>query len=370
MSEFENSCSRQVNLADYDFDLPASLIAQYPTAPRSASRLMVIGSHGCRFHECRFRELTDHVAEGDLLVFNDTRVIPARLAGRKRTENAGRSRSQGSGGGRIEILIEEVPDAHRALVRTRSSKPLRPGAWVDFGPNFAARCVARDEAVWELEFNRPVADVLDAVGLVPLPPYIRRPPEASDRERYQTIFSRVDGAIAAPTAALHFDRALVRALSARGVRTAFVTLHVGPGTFQPVRARDARGHRMHEERAQVPRETVDAILQTRARRRRVVAVGTTTVRALESAALPGGIAPFSGRTGLFILPGHRFRAIDALITNFHLPRSTLLLMVSAFAGRERVMAAYREAISRSFRFYSYGDAMFFTGPPGSRHDPA
>lgn len=356
-----------LTVTDFDFELPRRLIAQRPTAQRSASRLLVLDPHRSpergfqrdrgptRFLDeegyasCAFSSLPDFLLPGDVLVFNDTRVIPARVHGTKTT------------GGKIELLVEEVLSAHTATARARSSKPLRVDGTVELGAGGRARCVSRRGDLLELAFSLPVSKVLERVGHIPLPPYIERADDDADAERYQTIFSRVEGAIAAPTAALHFDEPLMSVLAARGIETAFVTLHVGAGTFQPIRVEDPSLHRMHEERVDVGLETAHRLLVARSEGRRVVAVGTTTVRALESAAVGGKIAPFSGRTDLFIVPGFEFRCVDALITNFHLPRSTLLMMVSALVGRERILHAYRYAIQNEFRFFSYGDAMFITG---------
>jgi len=337
-----------LRISDYDYELPQELIAQAPAEDRSASRLLVVNPSKPGLVQARFSELPQLLCPGDLLVFNDTRVIPARLHGRK------------ASGGRIELLIDEIASEHRASARARASKPLRVGGVVDLGSGGTARCLGREGELFQFEFSRPVGEVLSAVGRMPLPPYIQREDEPADRERYQTIFSRVDGAVAAPTAALHFDAALMGALEQRGIGIGFLTLHVGAGTFQPVRGEDVREHSMHSERVEVGEALVREIERTKEAGGRIVAVGTTCVRALEGASVPGRLEPFSGRTALFILPGFPFRIVDAMVTNFHLPRSTLLMLVSAFAGRERMLEAYRFAVEQRFRFFSYGDAMLIT----------
>lgn len=338
--------------SDYDYALPSQLIAQRPSTERSASRLLVVPPQG-DFQLTTFIDLAMHLRPGDLMVFNDTRVIPARMLGRKDT------------GGKVEVLVEELLCATRAIARTGSSKPLRAGASLLLarhdGGTERATLVARHGEGWELSFENPVREVMEHCGHVPLPPYITRTDTAEDGERYQTIFSRVEGAIAAPTAALHFDSPLMKSLGDHGVDTTFITLHVGAGTFAPMRAENPAEHVMHEERFEVSARAVEAIAAARAQGRRIVAVGTTTVRALESASRSGELQPYSGRTDLFIMPGFEFRTVDALITNFHLPRSTLLMLVSAFAGYQRTMAAYQFAVREQMRFFSYGDAMFLTG---------
>jgi S-adenosylmethionine:tRNA ribosyltransferase-isomerase len=343
--------------ADFDYDLPEELIAQTPAATRSASRLLVLEGRTGRLIDATIGQLPSLFEPGDLLVFNDTRVIPARLFGRKQT------------GGRVEVLLERLLDSHRALVHMRVSKPVAAGQAIHFDGGASATVRARLDGLVELHFDRPALPVFEAQGHMPLPPYVRRPDDATDRERYQTVYARHPGAVAAPTAGLHFDDALLAALDGRGIRRAFVTLHVGAGTFLPVRVDDVREHVMHRERLIVEQGVVEAVAQTRARGGRVVAVGTTVVRALETAARAGGDddAPLvAGEydTDLFIYPGsHRFRCVDAMITNFHLPQSTLLMLVSAFAGRDHVLAAYAHAVRERYRFFSYGDAMLIT--PGA-----
>ncbi len=338
---------------DFHFTLPEALIAQHPAATRTGSRLLCLDGADGMLDDRRFTDLPDCLAPGDVLVLNDTRVIPARLRGHK------------DSGGRVEILVENRLDEHRVRAQIRTAKPLRPGRtiYIDAGERrYRCEVAGRDGSFYHIRFEAPVQEVLGRAGDVPLPPYIRRATEAADRDRYQTIYARHPGAVAAPTAGLHFDRELLDAVAARGVRIEFITLHVGAATFQPVRVRDPRSHRMHPEWVSVPVGTCVAVAAARDAGKRIVAVGTTTVRALETAAAAGPLAPFEGETRLFIYPGYRFRVVDALITNFHLPGSTLLMLVCALAGRERVLAAYRHAVARRYRFYSYGDAMFIKRP--------
>lgn len=344
-----------MRVADFSFELPDNLIARYPQAERSACRLLSLdGQTGALAHQV-FTDLLEKLAPGDLLVFNNTRVIPARLFGRKVS------------GGKIEVLVERVLDDKRVLAHVRASKAPKAGAALLLGDDdsIAATMVARHDSLFELRFDDPrdVLTLLNDAGHMPLPPYIDRPDEAADRELYQTVYGERPGAVAAPTAGLHFDEPLLAALRIKGVAMAFVTLHVGAGTFQPVRVDRIEQHQMHSEYAEVPQEVVDAVLACKARGNRVVAVGTTSVRSLESAAAAAGentLAPFFGDTRIFIYPGYHFRVIDALITNFHLPESTLIMLVSAFAGYRHTLAAYREAVAQAYRFFSYGDAMFIT----------
>jgi len=334
-------------LADFDFELPPELIAQHPAPERSASRLL--DGRTWPPHDRSFRELPSLLDPGDLLVFNDTRVIKARLFGTKAT------------GGAVEILVERVIAPNEVWAHLRASKSPRPGTWLRIAGAFDAEVLGRggpQDSLFHLRFPSDPFALLEAHGHVPLPPYIAHADAADDEERYQTIFADRPGAIAAPTAALHFDAGVLAALHARGIRTARVTLHVGAGTFQPVRVEDLSQHRMHQEWFEVGAETVTAVAAAHAAGRRVVAVGTTTVRSLESAARTGALVPTAGETDIFITPGFQFRVVDRLVTNFHLPRSTLMMLVSAFAGHERVMALYRHAIERRYRFFSYGDAMF------------
>ncbi|SEA31686.1 tRNA preQ1(34) S-adenosylmethionine ribosyltransferase-isomerase QueA [Microbulbifer marinus] len=337
---------------DFRFDLPDELIARTPAKERRGSRLLCLDGPSGRLEHRQFAELADLVEPGDLLVFNDTRVIPARLFGRK------------ASGGKLEILIERVLDEHRALAHIRSSKSPKPGTEILLEDDTPLQMMARHEALFELEFPQEgVLPVLERLGHMPLPPYIDRPDEDTDRERYQTVYSRHAGAVAAPTAGLHFDDAMLAALRDKGVETAFVTLHVGAGTFQPVRVDDIFEHKMHSEVLHVPESVCRAVADCRARGGRVIAVGTTSVRALESAAANGELVPTVGETDIFIYPGYQFRVVDRLITNFHLPESTLMMLVSAFAGYEQTMNAYREAVQQKYRFFSYGDAMLITRNP-------
>ena len=334
-----------LSIDDFDYELPSDLIAQHPTETRSGSRLLCVGSS---LTDRRFFELPQLLAPGDLLVFNDTRVVKARLSGEK------------SSGGRVEVLIERVLSEHEALAQVRASKPLRPGSAMRLAGSLEARVLGREGEFYRLRFpdGAAVFELLERHGSVPLPPYIAHAPEAGDERRYQTVYARASGAVAAPTAGLHFDEPLLDALAARGVQFAYVTLHVGAGTFQPVREKNLAKHRMHGERYEIPAVTVAAIAAAKTRGGRIVAVGTTTVRCLEASAAAHG-APLAGdaETDLFITPGFEFRVVDRLVTNFHLPRSTLLVLVSAFAGIEPVRRAYRHAIEERYRFYSYGDAM-------------
>jgi S-adenosylmethionine:tRNA ribosyltransferase-isomerase len=337
-----------MRLSDFDYELPDALIAHRPAAERSGSRLLHLDARSGHWFDRTFRDLPALLRRGDLLVFNDTRVIPARLQARK-----------AGSGGRVELLLERLTGGTRALVQLKSSKPVRDGAVLEIEGGGTAVMLGRSDDFWSVDFAPERAhDVFERAGAMPLPPYIDRAPEPADRERYQTVYARAPGAVAAPTAGLHFDTTVLEQCRAVGVEFAYVTLHVGAGTFQPVRVENVAEHRMHAEVYDVPAATCDVIAATRARGGRVVAVGTTAVRSLESAAEQGNLRPFSGETRLFITPGRRFRVVDALVTNFHLPQSTLLMLVSAFAGRELVLAAYRHAVEQRYRFFSYGDAMF------------
>jgi len=343
-----------MQVSDFSFELPDSLIARHPLPERRASRLLVLDGPSGRLEHRRFAELLDYLRPGDLMVFNDTRVIPARLFGQKDT------------GGKVEVLVERVLDARRVLAHLRSSKSPKPGAKIHIDGGGEALMLARHEALFELEFGEDVLPLLDRVGHMPLPPYIDRPDESADRERYQTVYAQRAGAVAAPTAGLHFDAQLLDALEQKGVERAFVTLHVGAGTFQPVRVERIEEHRMHREWLEVGQGVVGGVGGCRARGRGGVAVGTTSVRSLESAARDGALKAFSGDTDIFLYPGKPFHVVDALVTNFHLPESTLLMLVSAFAGYPETMAAYAEAIAEGYRFFSYGDAMFITRNPAPR----
>jgi S-adenosylmethionine:tRNA ribosyltransferase-isomerase len=339
-----------VNIADFDYPLPEHLVAQEPLPERDASRLLVVPREGPLGHRA-FGDLEALLDPGDLLVLNDTRVFPARLVGAKES------------GGRCELLLLEPLDPGRTRWRAlgQASKPLRAGGRLRFGELEAEVEAAEGEGFFVVRLDRG-GEALDAAlereGRIPLPPYIRRAPGPADRERYQTVVARATGSAAAPTAGLHFTPALLARLEAKGIRRAHVTLHVGPGTFLPVRGDDLDAHRMHEERYDVPEETAGAFARCRREGGRVVAVGTTVVRTLESALEGAELRAGAGRTDLFIRPGHRFGAVDSLVTNLHLPRSTLLVLVCAFRGRERVLAAYRDAVTHGYRFFSYGDAMF------------
>ena len=376
-----------MRLSDYHFDLPEALIAQQPLPQRSASRLLVLD--GAQLEHRQITDLPCLLRRGDYLVFNDTRVIPARLYGHKQT------------GGQVEILIERVLDHQRLLVKLRSSKSPRPGSRLRIGTRvgeqygepdderggtrggeqFGQRdveVIARHDDLFELRVELADGESLDtfiaAHGDIPLPPYIQRPPDADDAERYQTIYARDPGAVAAPTAGLHFDPVLFAALAQAGIGHGFITLHVGAGTFQPVRVDNPADHVMHPERVSVSAATVDAIEQARAAGGRIIAVGTTSVRALEAASADGALKPFTGDTQLFLTPGSHFHTVDGIITNFHLPESTLLMLICAFAGTRHTLAAYREAVACAYRFFSYGDAMLVwpanTQSPADRATPS
>ncbi|HEY6454089.1 MAG TPA: tRNA preQ1(34) S-adenosylmethionine ribosyltransferase-isomerase QueA [Steroidobacteraceae bacterium] len=334
-------------LSDFAYDLPAELIAQAPLPERSASRLLVLdGRSGLQ--DRSMRDFPDLLNPGDLLVFNDTRVIAARVMGTKPT------------GGRVEIFLERILADGTALVQLRAGKPIRPGLEIATAGG-AVQIVGQQQDLWQVRTPDTALAFFETHGAVPLPPYIQRAAGVEDRERYQSIFARDPGAVAAPTASLHFDPGLLVALEARGVQHTFITLHVGAGTFQPVRNPDLERHVLHEERVVVPPQACAAIADTRRRGGRVIAVGTTVVRALEAA----GAVPWSGDTRLFIRPGFRFQVIDAVLSNFHLPESTLLMLVCALGGRERVLAAYEHAVRSRYRFFSYGDAMFISPGVGA-----
>ena len=333
---------------DFDFDLPPALIAQQPLEPRTAARLLCVARAGAvgAWQDRHVRELPTLLRAGDLLVFNDTRVLHARLLGHKRS------------GGKVEALIERIVAPTRALAQVRASKTPRAGEGLHFADDIVATVGARAGEFFELDFGAlAVTTVLERIGLLPLPPYIERPATGADAERYQTVFARAPGAVAAPTAGLHFDTDLLAALNAAGIAHTHITLHVGAGTFQPLRVDDLAAHRMHREWLQVTPAACAEITEARRAGRRIVAVGTTVVRALETAAARGTLAPYAGETDIFIYPGYEFRAVDALLTNFHLPQSSLLMLVAAFAGTERILAAYRHAVAARYRFFSYGDAM-------------
>ena len=342
--------------SDFHFDLPDHLIAQHPLPDRSGARMLDVDGATGQLCDARVLDLPERLQPGDLVVTNDVRVMPARVFGRK------------ASGGRVEVMIERLVQPKVAWAHVRASKTPKPGGQLVLEGGHAVQVQGRqDDGLFVLELTQGAwPEVLEAVGHMPLPPYIRRADTADDAERYQTVFARQPGAVAAPTAGLHFDDALMAAIQARGAELASTTLWVGAGTFQPVRSERIDEHRMHAERVQVPQATVDAVEATRARGGRVVAIGTTVVRALEAAAAQGQLAAMDGDTRLFIKPGDRFRVVDALFTNFHLPESTLLMLVCAFAGYDTVMHAYRHAVTQQYRFFSYGDAMWLTPQPGAR----
>jgi len=334
--------------SSFHYELPPELIAQVPLSQRRASRLLVLDGATGAVSDRMFADLPKLLRAGDLLVFNDTRVLPARVIGRKPT------------GGRVELLLERLLGPRSALVHLHASRKPAPGSNVELPGGARARIGARRAELTEIELDRDVVPFLEAHGQTPLPPYISRAAEAADRERYQTVFARAPGAVAAPTAGLHFDAPMLDALAARGVHRAFLTLHVGAGTFAPVRTERVEDHELHAEWLDVPRATCAAVERCRARGGRVVAVGTTSVRALETAARGGKLTPMSGDSRLYIYPGYEFRVVDAMVTNFHLPESSLLMLVAAFAGLEPTLAAYRHAVAQRYRFFSYGDAMLVT----------
>ena len=344
-----------MRVSDYRFELPEELIARYPMPERTASRLLKLDGPSGELTHNTFKDVLDFVEPGDLMVFNNTRVIPARLYGQKES------------GGKLELLVERLLSEHEILAHVRCSKSPKVGnrlmLGTDRGAAHGAEMVGREDTLFHLRFDEPVLEVLEKVGHMPLPPYIERPDDESDQERYQTVYNKTPGAVAAPTAGLHFDDELLAALKDKGVDTAFVTLHVGAGTFQPVRVDDVKDHVMHSEYAEVSQEVVDKVRATKAAGKRVIAVGTTSVRSLESASQSGQIEPFAADTSIFIYPGYEFKTVDVLVTNFHLPESTLIMLISAFAGYESVMNAYRVAVEEKYRFFSYGDAMFITRNP-------
>ncbi len=339
-----------MQLSDFDFSLPESLIAQYPAMQRNASRLLVVDAVTSSWRDSHFTEFAELVAPGDLLIFNDTRVIPARLLGHKES------------GGKVEVLIERILDSQRALAQVRASKSPQSGTRLIFSDGHEAQVDGREGEFYLVRFtgDTDIVHILEQIGRIPLPPYIVRGDESLDKDRYQTVYARHHGAVAAPTAGLHFDDMLLSELQQRRVNTAFITLHVGAGTFQPVREQDIYQHRMHKEWMTLSADTIEQIEQTKRAGKRVIAVGTTTVRCLETAALSGQLRPFQGDTDIFITPGFQFNVVDALLTNFHLPQSTLLMLVCAFAGYDTVMSAYRHAVKEKYRFFSYGDAMLIS----------
>jgi len=346
--------------SEFSYHLPSELIAQYPLPERSASRLLCLEGDSGEVAHRYFTDMLRLLQPEDLLVFNDTRVIPARLWGQKQT------------GGKLEILVERLTGSHTALAHIRASRSPRAGSWILLSPregappsHYRLQVTGRDGALYSLTTRDgpALADILNEIGHMPLPPYIERPDERADHERYQTVFATREGAVAAPTAGLHFSEALLARIDEMGVRRATVTLHVGAGTFQPVRVDDIEEHPMHAEFIEVDQAACDAVAATRSRGGRVIAVGTTAVRSLESASRGGSLQPFTGDTDIFIYPGYKFHVVDAMVTNFHLPESTLLMLVSAFAGKGHIMSAYQQAIEQKYRFFSYGDAMFITANP-------
>ncbi|BCM24119.1 tRNA preQ1(34) S-adenosylmethionine ribosyltransferase-isomerase QueA [Methyloradius palustris] len=332
---------------DFDFDLPDALIAQFPTQERSGSRLLRLDSSNGNIHDQLFRDLPNFLQAGDLLVFNDTRVIKARLHGHKQS------------GGAVEAMIERVIDQHHALAHVRASRSPKPGSRLLLAEEIEVEIIERQDDLFLLKFlsETPLLDLLEQYGALPLPPYISHDADNTDEERYQTVYAKHLGAVAAPTAGLHFDDVMLALLKQQGIQFAYVTLHVGAGTFQPVRVENIAEHKMHSELYSVPEETVKLIKQTQAAGRKVTAIGTTAMRALESAARSGELVAGMGETDIFITPGYKFKVVEQLLTNFHLPKSTLLMLVSAFAGFNNIRQAYAHAISEKYSFFSYGDAM-------------
>ena len=333
--------------SDFDYDLPEQLIAQKPLQQRTASRLLVLDAQQSEINDEQFSSLLTFLKPEDLLIFNDTRVFPARLFGQKET------------GGKVEVLVERIVNETEVLAHVRSSKSPRAGTLLQLEQAIACQVTGRQQDLFQLKLTQAGnwLELLQQYGHMPLPPYIERADDASDRDRYQTVYSRNIGAVAAPTAGLHFDQSMLDLIQQQGIKTAYVTLHVGAGTFQPMRVEEISEHVMHAESVQVSEQVCQQIQHTREIGGRVIAVGTTVVRSLESAAADGELKPYAGDTQLFITPGYRFRVVDAMITNFHLPRSTLLMLVCAFAGKDFMMQAYQHAVASEYRFFSYGDAM-------------
>jgi S-adenosylmethionine:tRNA ribosyltransferase-isomerase len=334
--------------SDFNYTLPPDLIAQNPLENRSASRLLCMNKQSGQLADRQFIDFIDLINPNDLLVFNNTKVIAARLFGQKQS------------GGKVEILIERLLDEHHAIAHVKSSKSAKAGTIIALDAGFSCEVLGREQDLFRVRFHgeQPLLTILAEIGHIPLPPYITRADDKNDFSRYQTVFALQEGAVAAPTAGLHFDEAIMANIQAKGIKQAFVTLHVGSGTFQPVRVENLAEHIMHKEYFAVSQQTVDAVAETRANGGRVIAIGTTAVRALESASKSGELIAGFGDTDLFITPGYQFKSVDAMLTNFHLPESTLLMLVSAFAGYENIMAAYQHAITEKYRFFSYGDAMF------------
>ncbi len=340
----------QMRLSDFNFELPLELIARYPLEKRSASRLLCLdGKSGSLLHR-QFSDIISYINPNDLLVFNNTKVIPARLLGKKET------------GGRIEVLVERILDDHRVLAHVRASKSPRPQSLLLFANGVRFEVLKRQHELFELICldSRPVLEVIESIGHIPIPPYFGREAEEQDKERYQTIYAAHKGSVAAPTAGLHFDTELLNNIQQKDIEIGFLTLHVGAGTFAPVRVDDIKQHRMHAENLNISIELCEQIRKTKARGGRVIAVGTTSARSMETASREGEIKPYQGETDIFIYPGFKFNCVDILLTNFHLPESTLLMLVAAFVGYENMMRAYQEAIAEKYRFFSYGDAMWIT----------
>lgn len=340
----------------FQFDLPDELIARQPAQQRQGSRLLYLDSASNELQHQQFPDLLDHIQPGDLMVFNNTKVIPARLFGEKET------------GGKIEVLVERVVDSHSVHAHIRASKSPKPGNQLMFEQSYRAEMLGRADDLFILKFSAPVLAVLDQIGHMPLPPYIDRTDTDEDKSRYQTVYAEQLGAVAAPTAGLHFDQQLLEDIQSKGAQIAFVTLHVGAGTFQPVRADNILDHEMHSEWLQVSDEVCQQVIDTKAKGGRIIAVGTTSVRCLETAARSGQIGPFEGDTNIFIYPGYDFKVVDGLLTNFHLSESTLLMLVSAFSGYQSIMLAYQQAVAERYRFFSYGDAMFLLHNPNAAQE--
>ncbi|WP_455210759.1 tRNA preQ1(34) S-adenosylmethionine ribosyltransferase-isomerase QueA [Kaarinaea lacus] len=336
--------------SDFYYDLPEALIAQAPPAKRTESRLLYLDGAGGEMRDLQFPDVLTLVNPGDLMVFNDTKVIPARIYGRK------------ASGGKVEVLIERLLDVNKALAHIKASKSPKPGSKLILDGDLSVSVIDREGALFVLQFHsdRSIIECLELYGHIPLPPYIKREDQQQDKDRYQTVYAKTAGAVAAPTAGLHFDEPLISVLRDKGVDSAYITLHVGAGTFQPVRVDNIHEHQMHSEYAEISAQVCERISAAKSRGNRVIAVGTTTVRCLETAAASGHIQPYKGLTNIFIKPGTPFHIVDAMITNFHLPESTLLMLVCAFAGYDQVMSAYRHAVEKNYRFFSYGDAMFLT----------
>ncbi len=339
-----------MNKSDFNYALPTELIAQYPLPQRTASRLLYVSQSVDKFEDLQFTDLINLIQPEDLLVFNNTKVIPARLFGAKQS------------GGKVEILIERVLNTQEAIAHVKASKTAKSGTLIQLANGFQCTVLGREQDLFKIRFESkiPILDILAQIGHIPLPPYINRDDGELDVSRYQTVFAQQQGAVAAPTAGLHFDEAMLAKLQAKNIAQTFVTLHVGSGTFQPVRVENLAEHSMHKEYFAVSEDAVKAVMACKQRGGRVIAIGTTAVRALESAARNGTLAAATGETDLFITPGCRFQVVDAMLTNFHLPESTLLMLVAAFIGHEKIMSAYHHAIAQGYRFFSYGDAMFLT----------